>query len=245
MSIKITLNTVLRVLTQIRHDHRTLAVLLLVPSVLLILLKNIFADRPDIFDQIGLMLLGIFPFVSMFLVTSVAMLRERVSGTLERLLSTPVHKLDLLFGYGIAFAMVAVVQATIATAVSYLLLGLRSQGSPAVVIVIAAATAVLGSSTGLLTSAFARTEFQALQFMPAVVVPQILLCGLIWPREDMSAFLQAVSHAVPLRYAAEALGEIETYPLPTDLMWRDLLIIVAFAVVLLAGGAATLRRRSA
>jgi ABC-2 type transport system permease protein len=244
MSIKITLNTALRVLTQIQHDHRTLAVLLLMPSLLLILLKNIFADRPDIFDQIGLMLLGIFPFVSMFLVTSVAMLRERVSGTLERLLSTPVHKLDLLFGYGIAFAMVAVVQAAVATAVSYLLLGLQSQGSPAVVIVIAASTAGLGSSTGLLTSAFARTEFQALQFMPAIIVPQILLCGLIWPREEMSSLLQAVSHAVPLRYAAEALGQIETYPLPTNLMWRDLLIIVAFAVVLLAGGAATLRRRS-
>ncbi|MFH5208467.1 ABC transporter permease [Antrihabitans sp. NCIMB 15449] len=245
MSVRITLNTVGRVLTQIWHDRRTLAVLLLVPCMLLTLLRFIFDGRPDIFDQIGLMLLGIFPFVSMFLVTSVAMLRERVSGTLERLLSTPVQKLDLLFGYGIAFALVAIIQASVASAVTYGLLGLRSQGSVAVVILIAASTAVLGSSTGLLTSAFAKSEFQALQFMPAIVVPQILLCGLIWPREEMSGALQALSNVMPLRYAAEALREVETYPLPTDLMWRDLAFIVVFALLLIAGGAATLRRRTA
>ncbi|MBJ8339540.1 MULTISPECIES: ABC transporter permease [Antrihabitans] len=245
MSVRITLNTVGRVLTQIWHDRRTLAVLLLVPCMLLTLLRFIFDGRPDIFDQIGLMLLGIFPFVSMFLVTSVAMLRERVSGTLERLLSTPVQKLDLLFGYGIAFALVAIIQASVASAVTYGLLGLRSQGSVAVVILIAASTAVLGSSTGLLTSAFAKSEFQALQFMPAIVVPQILLCGLIWPREEMSGALQALSNVMPLRYAAEALREVETYPLPTDLMWRDLAVIVVFALLLIAGGAATLRRRTA
>lgn len=245
MSLKITFNTVGRVLTQIWHDRRTLAVLLLVPCMLLTLLRYIFDGRPDIFDQIGLMLLGIFPFVSMFLVTSVAMLRERVSGTLERLLSTPVQKLDLLFGYGIAFALVAIVQASVASAVTYGVLGLRSQGSVAVVILIAASTAVLGSSTGLLTSAFAKSEFQALQFMPAIVVPQILLCGLIWPREEMSGALQALSNVMPLRYAAEALREVETYPMPTDLMWRDLAVIVVFALLLIAGGAATLRRRTA
>lgn len=245
MSVRITANTIARVLTQIWHDRRTLAVLLLVPSLLLTILRYIFDGRPDIFDQIGLMLLGIFPFVSMFLVTSVAMLRERISGTLERLLSTPVGKLDLLFGYGVAFALVAVVQAGVASLVAYLVLGLQSQGSPAIVLLIAAATAVLGSSTGLLTSAFAKTEFQALQFMPAIVVPQILLCGLVWPREDMSGVLQTISNALPLRYAAEALREVETYPLPTDVMWRDLLVVVAFAVLLLGGAAATLRRRTA
>ncbi len=245
MSIKITYLTVVRVLTQILHDRRTLVILLVVPCVLLTLLRFIFNGRSDIFDQIGLMLLGIFPFTSMFLVTSVAMLRERVSGTLERLLSTPANKLDLLFGYGIAFALIAIVQAGVASAVTYLLLGLESQGSIATVLMIAAATAILGSSTGLLTSAFAQTEFQALQFMPAVVVPQILLCGLIWPREQMSTALQAISNVLPLRYSAGALREVETYPLPTGTMWRDLLVVAAFAVVLLAAAAATLRRRTA
>ncbi|MFF2554434.1 ABC transporter permease [Nocardia sp. NPDC058058] len=244
MSISLTLATTARVLTQVRHDRRTIALVITVPSLLLALLRYIFVDRLDIFDQIGLMLLGIFPFTSMFLITSVAMLRERVSGTLERLLSTPLHKLDLLFGYAIAFAALAAVQASIACAIAYGLLDLRTQGNIATVLLIAVSTAILGCCTGLLTSAFARTEFQALQFMPAIVFPQILLCGLIWPRADMSTPLQLASDIMPLRYAAEAMSEVGTFPLPTTTLWLDLLILALFAIATLLGGAATLRRQS-
>ncbi|MEV0711624.1 MULTISPECIES: ABC transporter permease [Nocardia] len=244
MSLRLTGWTALRVLNQLRHDRRTIALILVVPSVLLTLLRFVFDDRPDIFDQVGLLLLGIFPFVSMFLITSVAMLRERTTGTLERLLSMPMNKLDLLLGYGIAFAAVAMVQATVAATVAYRLLGLQTQGRMSVVLLIVVSTAVLGSSTGLFTSAFARTEFQALQFAPSVIIPQLLLCGLIWPREEMAGVLQAASNVVPLRYAAEALGEVGTYPLPTNLLWRDLAIVLAFGFTLLALGAVTLRRRS-
>ncbi|MEV6774050.1 ABC transporter permease [Nocardia sp. NPDC051030] len=244
MSIRLLLGTALRVLTQVRHDRRTIALILTMPTLLLTLLRFVFDDRLDIFDQIGLMLLGVFPFTSMFLVTSVAMLRERVSGTLERLLSTPLHKLDLLFGYALAFAILATAQASVATAVAYGLLGLRSQGAIGTVLLIAICSAILGSCTGLFTSAFARTEFQALQFAPLVVFPQILLCGLIWPREQMAPFLRLVGNVLPLRYAVGALSEVSTFPEPTTLMWRDLLIVIAFAVVTLVGGAATLRRRT-
>ncbi|MCU1646736.1 MAG: antibiotic transporter permease [Nocardia sp.] len=244
MSVSLTLATTARVLTQVRHDRRTIALVITVPSLLLALLRFIFVDRLDIFDQIGLMLLGIFPFTSMFLITSVAMLRERVSGTLERLLSTPLHKLDLLFGYAIAFAALAAVQACVACTVAYGLLGLRTQGNIATVLLIAVSTAILGCCTGLLTSAFARTEFQALQFMPAIVFPQILLCGLIWPREEMSTALQWASDAMPLRYAAEAMSEVGTFPLPTTRLWLDLLALALFAVATLLGGAATLRRQT-
>lgn len=245
ISLRITLATVARVLTQIRHDKRTVALILLVPSGFLALLRYVFGDRVDIFDQIGLMLLGIFPFAAMFFITSVAMLRERVSGTLERLLSTPAHKADLLFGYGIAFALLATVQATVACSVAYGLLGLQSQGSFGMVILIAISTAVVGSSTGLLTSAFARTEFQALQFGPAVIVPQILLCGLIWPRDQMAQPLQVASDLLPLRWAAAAMAEVGTFPLPTTELWRDLAVIAAFSIVLLLAATATLRRRTA
>ncbi|WP_067826860.1 ABC transporter permease [Nocardia inohanensis] len=244
MSLRLTLWTAARVLNQLRHDRRTIGLILVVPSVLLTLLHFVFDRRPDIFDQIGLLLLGIFPFTSMFLITSVAMLRERTTGTLERLLSMPLNKLDLLLGYGLAFAAVAVVQATVAATVAYRFLGLQTQGQLAVVLIIVVATAVLGSSTGLFTSAFARTEFQALQFAPSVIIPQLLLCGLIWPREEMSAPLRAAGNVVPLRYAAEALGEVGTYPEPTTVLWRDLAIILAFGVTLLMLGAATLRRQS-
>lgn len=244
MNAHMLLHTTARVLTQIRHDRRTVGLLLVVPSVLLTLLRFVFNGRPDIFDQLGLMLLGIFPYVSMFMVTSVAMLRERTTGTLERLMSTPLSKMDLLLGYGLAFAAVAVVQAAVAATVAYQFLGLESQGSIAAVLLIVIATAVLGSSTGLLTSAFAQSEFQAMQFMPALVIPQLLLCGLVWPREEMSGFLQGLSNVVPLRYAAQGLTEIGTYPHPTTTMWIDLAVVAAFAAASLLTGAVTLRRRS-
>lgn len=244
MSVSLLLGTTLRVLTQIRHDRRTLALIFTIPSGLLTLLRFVFNDRLDIFDQVGLMLLGIFPFTSMFLVTSVAMLRERVGGTLERLLSTPLHKLDLLFGYATAFAALATVQAALATTVAYGLLGLRSQGHVATVLLIAVSSAILGSCTGLFTSAFARTEFQALQFTPLVVFPQALLCGLVWPRDQMATALRVVGDALPLRYSAEAMTEVGTFPEPTTTMWLDLLAVAAFAVAALVGGAATLRRRT-
>jgi ABC-2 type transport system permease protein len=244
MSLPLLFGTTLRVLTQVRHDRRTLALIFTIPSGLLTLLRFVFDGRMDIFDQIGLILLGIFPFTSMFLVTSVAMLRERVSGTLERLLSTPLHKLDLLFGYAVAFGILATVQAMLATAVAYGLLGLRSQGQVGTVLLIAVSTAILGSCTGLFTSAFARTEFQALQFTPLVVFPQALLCGMIWPRDQMATFLRIIGDAMPLRYSAEAMTEVGTFPEPTTRMWLDLLAVAAFAVAALMGGAATLRRES-
>lgn len=245
MSVRLTLRTAARVLAQIRHDRRTIALMLLVPGVLLTLLRYVYDDRPDIFDTAGLMLLGVFPFNTMFLITSIAMVRERINGTLERLLSMPIHKLDLLFGYGLAFACVAVLQASVAASVAYGVLGLHTQGRVTVVLLVAIAAAVLGSSTGLFTSAFARTEFQALQFAPAVIFPQVLLCGLIWPRESMATPLQLASDVMPMRYATEALSEVGSHASPTGLLWRDLAVIVLFAVGTLALGAATLRRASA
>jgi ABC-2 type transport system permease protein len=197
-----------------------------------------------VFDQIGLIMLGVFPFTTMFLVTSIAMLRERTTGTLERLLSSPVGKVDLLFGYGAAFGLAAVVQAAVASAVAYWLLGLDSAGSPGLVVLIAIANAVLGVALGLLCSAFARTEFQAVQFLPVVVLPQVLLCGLFVPRDEMAGWLQAVSDLLPLTYAVEALNEVGANADPTGTMWRDVAIVVAVALGALVVGATTLRRRT-
>ncbi|MGH3647633.1 MAG: ABC transporter permease [Micromonosporaceae bacterium] len=244
MSLLMTLRTTGRVLNQIRHDRRTLALILVVPSLLIALLYFVFDSQPAIFDRIGLMMLGIFPIISMFLVTSIAMLRERTSGTLERLLTTPVHKLDLLLGYGLAFAILAALQAAIASTVAYYLLDLDTEGSLRAVMGIAIASAVLGSSIGLFTSAFATSEFQAVQFMPVVVAPQILLCGLIWPREEMVGWLQAASDVLPMTYAVDALLEVASHVDLTDQLWRDVAIIVGATVVALLLGAATLRRRS-
>jgi ABC-2 type transport system permease protein len=244
MSTRILASTVGRILRQLRHDRRTVALVLLVPVVLLTLLYFMFEQQQPTFNRVTLTMLGIFPFIIMFLLTSIAMLRERTSGTLERLFTTPVGKLDLLFGYGIAFGLAAAVQATVASALAYWLLGLDTAGSMGVVVLIAVANAVLGVALGLLCSAFARTEFQAVQFMPVVAIPQILLCGLFVPRGQMAGWLEGVSNAMPLSYSVEALQQVGAHPDPTGLMWRDLGIVVGIVVFSLALGATTLRRRT-
>lgn len=238
------IHTMGRILRQLRHDRRTIALLIVVPPLLLTLLYYMFEGQVGFFDRLALIMLGVFPFIIMFLITSIAMLRERTSGTLERLLTTPLRKGDLLFGYGIAFGIAATIQASIASGVAYWFLGLETQGSAGYVILIAAANAVLGVGLGLLASAFARTEFQAVQFMPVVAIPQILLCGLFVPRDQMAEWLQAISNVLPLTYSVEALQEVGRYTDPTSTMWRDLGIVGGAVVVALILAAGTLRRRT-
>jgi ABC-2 type transport system permease protein len=241
MNPSITLATSERVLRQLLRDHRTLALVLVVPPVLLTLFRYVLDGQPDAFDRIGGPLVGLFPFISMFLVTSIAMLRERTTGTLERLMSMPIAKLDLLLGYGLAFAVVAAVQASLAAAVAFGLLGLDTSGSVAIVVAIAIANSLLGMALGLFLSAFARTEFQAVQFMPAVVLPQILLAGLIVPRERMAEALEWASAALPLTYAYDALAQVTQ---TGNLDWVDIGVIAGCIVLALGLGAATLRRRT-
>ncbi|MEV0720023.1 ABC transporter permease [Asanoa sp. NPDC050611] len=244
MSPRTLASTIGRIVRQLRHDRRTVALIIVVPLLLLTLLYYMF-DGGFLFDRIALVMLGIFPFIIMFLITSIAMLRERTSGTLERLFTTPVGKLDLLFGYGIAFGLVAALQAAVASGLAYWLFGLDTAGPAWLVIVIAVANAVLGVALGLLCSAFARTEFQAVQFMPVVALPQILLCGLFVARDSMAGWLQAISDVLPLSYSVEALTEVGRHADPTGTMWRDLGIVVGAIILALVLGAATLRRRTA
>jgi ABC-2 type transport system permease protein len=243
MRPRITAATANRVLLQLRHDPRTIALLLVVPSALIALLRFVF-DGGDTFDRIGAPLLGLFPFLTMFLVTSIAMLRERTTGTLDRLLSSPMGKLDLLLGYAVAFAVAAVAQATLASTVAFGLLGLEVEGPKWAVLLLAISNALLGMSLGLLVSAFAKTEFQAVQFMPAFVMPQILLCGLLAPRESMAAPLEWVSNALPLTYAYGALDRV-TQGLYGSTLPVYVCTIVAFTLAALTFGALTLRRRTA
>jgi ABC-2 type transport system permease protein len=244
MSLRILTSTTMRILRQLRHDRRTIALMLVVPPLLLTLLYYMFENQ-QLFNRLALTMLGIFPFIIMFLLTSIAMLRERTSGTLERLFTTPVGKLDLLFGYGIAFGLAAALQASVASAVAYWVFNLETRGSTWLVILIAVANAVLGVAIGLFCSAFARTEFQAVQFMPVVALPQILLCGLFVPRGEMAGWLEGISNVMPLSYSVEALQEVGANVEATGLMWRDLGIVVGVVMLALMLGAATLRRRTA
>jgi ABC-2 type transport system permease protein len=243
MSPRITLATAARVLRQVRRDRRTLALLLVVPPLLLTLFKYVFEGQPETFDRVGAPMVGIFPFITMFLVTSIAMLRERTTGTLERLMSLPLAKLDLLLGYGLAFALVAAVQASLTALVAFGFLGLDTAGPVWLVLLLAVANAVLGMALGLFLSAFAQTEFQAVQFMPAFVLPQILLAGLLIPRDEMAYALELVSDVLPLTYAYDALVRA----VQDDLGGRlalDAAVVTGCIVGALVLGATTLRRRT-
>ncbi|MHC8607264.1 ABC transporter permease [Paenarthrobacter ureafaciens] len=245
-----TLATAARVLGQLRHDHRSIALILVVPALLLAAVFFLFENEtlppgvPRTFDRVGLMMLAIFPFVVMFLVTSITMLRERTSGTLERLLTTPIHKADLLFGYALAFSLMAALQSLVATAVAYWIFDLDIKGSPGLVVMIAVINAVLGVALGLLCSAFARTEFQAVQFMPVVVVPQILLCGLFVARENMNDVLDGISGALPLTFSVDALQEIAAHADATEALWQDTAVMGGIVVGVLVLASLTLRRQT-
>jgi ABC-2 type transport system permease protein len=243
VSPRVTGAVTLRVLAQLRRDPRTIVLIVAVPCLLEALLQQLFAGRSHVFQQVGAPLLGLFPFVTMFLVTSITMLRERLSGTLERLMTLPLSKLDLLAGYGLGFAVVAVVQAAVVSVLAFGLLGLEVAGSRAVVVALAVANAVLGTALGLFVSAFAQTEFQAVQFMPAVVFPQILLCGLFVPRAAMAGWLRGVSDALPLTYAYDALAHTASGTLDGRFA-LDVAIVCCCILAALALGAATLRRRT-
>ncbi len=244
------LATTARILRQLAADHRSMAMIMLVPTLVITLMYFMFAEvphppgTPSPFNNACLIMLGVFPLVVMFLITSITMQRERVSGTLERILTTPLRRFDLLAAYGTAFSIAAAAQAALACGVAFWLLGFDTAGSPIWVFVIAIVNAVLGVGLGLLCSAFARTEFQAVQFMPVVVVPQLLLCGILVPREALPDWLQWISNALPASYALEALQQVGAYAEPTAIAVRDIAVVIGFALVALGLAAGTLRRRT-
>ena len=245
MTPRVTFAVAARVLAQLRRDHRTVAMLIVLPALLVTLMWWMFQGSPSTFDRIGGPLLAVFPAIIMFIVTSVATLRERSSGTLARLFTMPMAKLDFLLGYALAFALIAVVQAVVVVSISLYALDLDIQGAPWQLGVVAVLDGVLGTALGLFASAFAATEFQAVQMMPAVMIPQILLCGLLLPRDDLPDVLRAVSDVLPLSYAVDAVAGVAQGNGFGSGAGTDALVVLAFILAALALGAATLKRRTA
>ncbi len=243
MNLRRTFATTGRILTQIRHDPRTIGLLLVVPRLLIGLMSWLFANTP-VFDTVGPAMLALFPFIVMFLITSISTLRERRSGTLERLLTLPISKLDFILGYALAFGLLAILQAGVAVGFSVWVCGLTIKGSVWLLLTVALADAVLGAALGLLASAFARTEFQVVQFMPALVFPQVLLGGILLPRAHMPDVLYSISDWLPLSHAIDALNAVSTGSEDDAYVGGKLLIIAAFAVGAILLGSITLRRRT-
>lgn len=243
MSLDKTMATAERVLYQLRHDRRTLALVWLVPCLLIVILKYVFQGEPEQFNTVAPMILGIFPLLMMFLVTSITTLRERTTGTLNRLMTMPISKLDFIFGYAIAFSVLAAVQAILASVVTLGLLGVTVMGGTLPVLLTAILAAFLGTALGLFVSAFATSEFQAVELVMPILMPQILLCGLFVPRERMAQWLQWLADIFPVTYSVDAMRQVTVNSLWTSALSRDLLVVIAYAVLALLVGSITIRRR--
>lgn len=242
--LRATLATTKRIIEQLAHDKRTIALMFLAPTLLMTLLWWVFSDNTKVFDNIAPAMLGVFPFVIMFLITSITTLRERTGGTLERLMSMRVGKGDIILGYAIAFALFGVVQSLVTSVVAIYLLGMNVAGPLWFVIVVAIVDTLLGVALGLLASAFARTEFQAVQFMPALIFPQVIICGLFVPLAALPDVLEKIAYCLPLTYAVDALNRVTQQANIVHEMWRDIVVVVAFIIVALLLASLTLRRRS-
>jgi ABC-2 type transport system permease protein len=242
--VNATLATARRILRQLSHDRRTLALIFLVPCVLLGLLRWLYTDALTVFNTIAPALLGIFPFIIMFIITSVTTLRERSTGTMERLMALPVGKGDIVMGYMLAFGLLASIQAGLASILLLYGLGLNVAGPHGILVIVAVCDALLGTALGVFVSAFARTEFQAVQFMPALIFPQILIGGLLIPLTQMPSVLETIAYCLPLTYAIDALGAIVKNVDITADIWRDIWVIVAYILAAIIAATATLRRRT-
>lgn len=239
-----TIATAGRILRQLSHDRRTLALIFLVPCLLLGLLRWLYSDAVPVFDTIAPALLGIFPFIIMFIITSITTLRERTSGTLERLMAMPVGRGDVVMGYVLAFGLLAALQALLASTVLLYGLGLTVAGPHWFLVGVAILDALLGTALGIFVSAFARTEFQAVQFMPALIFPQILIGGLLVPLAQMPDILERIAYWLPLTYAIHALQSVVAGATISSDVWRDVMVISGFIVAAIVCAALTLRRRS-
>lgn len=244
MSLQLTIVTTGRILRQLAHDKRTLVIVIVVPIVVITLLHYLFDERQPFVSRVEPIMLAVFPIILMFLLTAIAMVRERTSGTLERLMTTPIGKGDILFAYALAFGFLATVQVAAATAFTYWALGMQVGGSIWYVLLTAVIGAQLGVAFGLLASAVSTSEFQAVQLFPALIIPQLMLCGLFGPRDQMADVLHTISSFLPITYAVEALTELFSHTAPTRHYWVSLGVAAACVLTLLLIASATLRRRT-
>jgi ABC-2 type transport system permease protein len=210
---------------------------------------NYLYGGPDytVLDYLAPVLIAVFAFFFIFLLSTVSFLRERTSGTLERLLATPLTRGELVLGYLGGFALFALLQALVILAFTVFVLKVQYRGNLATIFVVEAVLVVGAVSLGLAISAFARNELQAVQFVPLVLVPQIFLSGLLVPVEQLNDVLRALSTVMPLTYANEALRSVmvKGFALTDPLIVRDIGILAAFALLMAFAAIASIRREVA
>ena len=241
--------TVARIAAQLKGDPRAIALILLIPPLLLTLLYYVFYDLPTppgqsrVFDTTGPIMLAVLPMFMMFIVTSVIMLRERVSGTLERIFTTPLRRLNLLVSYACVFGLLAVLQSSILVVLLLGPLGIELTGPAWALLLLSFLGSVIGVAFGLLASAFARTEFQAVQFMPIFIAPQLFLCGPLVPKEQLPDVLEAIANWLPMTWAVDVVRDVLANPeLGSDSWWRFAALAGVIVAALLIAAASMPRK---
>lgn len=231
-----------RIVRQMVRDHRSLALIIIAPIIVMSLVGLTFYDQKATLDRVAPALLGVFALFFTFVLTGVSFLRERAQGTLERLLTTPVGRGDLLVGYLLGFLLFTTVQALVILLFTILVLGVNYQGDLWQIFLLLMVLTVVGVNLGIFISTFARNEFQVVQFIPLVLAPQVFLSGVFVRVEEMPVYLEAIARVLPLTYAVRGLQDIMLRGQGLGAVTLELAVLGAFALVLLALAGVTVRR---
>ena len=220
------------------------------------------SEDTDQLDAFAPALVGFFAYFLVFILTGISFLRERIGGTLERLLATPVRRSEIVMGYSLGFGFFATLQVTVIMAFALgtihvpaigplpafaIGLGIANAGSPLLAFAVALLLALGAVNLGIFLSTFARSEFQILQFIPLVIVPQGLLGGLLWPIESLPELLEPIARVLPLTYAIDGLREVlvKGSDLGSATLQLDLAVLTGIALLLAVLATATIRREVA
>jgi ABC-2 type transport system permease protein len=235
----------LRIVRQFVRDRRTFVLIFAVPVVVMTLVALSFPEETgqDVLSWVAPAILAVMALFFGFLLTGVSFLRERSQGTLERLMASPVSRWDLAMGYLLGFLVFATIQAVIVLLFTIYALDVMYRGALWQIFVMQFIITIGAVNLGIFVSTYARNEFQVVQFIPLLLLPQIFLSGVLWPVEQMPGYLQWVSDFLPLTYAIRGLREVMLQGVSLIDIPLELGVLLAFAVAMTAGAAFTLRRR--
>ena len=231
-----------RIIRQIIKDRRSVALIILAPVLVMTLVGFSLFDERSILNRITPALLGVFVLFFTFLLTGVSFLRERSQGTLERLKITPVSRADLLVGYLLGFLLFAMLESVVILAYTVLVLPVTYQGEIWQVFVVLVLLTIVAVSLGILVSTFAKNEFQVVQFIPLVIVPQIFLTGVVVPVEGMPWLLENISKVLPLTYAVDMLIGIMLEGQGLLDFGVQIIVLSGFGAVFMIGASLTVKK---
>ncbi len=230
-----------RVILQLIRDRRTMALIFIVPLVVMTLIGLSF-PATNVLEEIAPALLATLALFFGFLLTGISFLRERSQGTLERLMASPISRLDIVVGYLCGFFVFALIQTLIILLFTIYALKVSYHGDLWQIFVFQVIVVIGAVNLGIFISTFARNEFQMVQFIPLIILPQVFLSGVLWPVEQMPDYLQWISAALPLTYAIDGLRDIMLSGQSLIDVGFELAVLVGFAVLISVLAAVSLRR---